>query len=166
MDGSVAAIEHRRADAITCHAGCESCCHAELTVSDVEAASVRAGLDALEAVDRERVRERAASPISSTPRCVMLEADGRCAIYNARPLVCRTQGHALQYPDGVIPANALFARTKTGGVTWCPLNYTNEAPLPADIIDAERIDTILAVVNRRFEGRSDERVSLRSLAQF
>jgi hypothetical protein len=80
----------------------------------------------------------------------MLELDGRCAVYAHRPLVCRTQGLALRYPAGFIPEAAVRARTDTGEVTHCPLNFTQAAPLGADVLDAERVDQLLAVVNHRY----------------
>ena len=71
-------------------------------------------------------------------------------IYAHRPLVCRTQGFALRYPAGFIPEAAVRARTNTGDVTHCPLNFTHAAPASPDVLDAERVDQLLAVVNHRF----------------
>ncbi len=165
VDGAASGVAARRAADISCHAGCEACCHTELTVSVVEAETVRQGLLALSEIERDVVRSRAKQTPSAEPRCVMLGDGGTCAIYDSRPLVCRTQGHALRYPDGVIPASALFSRTEDGGgVTWCPLNYTEKLPESHDVLDAERINQILAVVNRRATNSPEKRTSLRELA--
>lgn len=165
VESAASGVSARRAADITCHAGCEACCHAELTVSVVEAETVRRGLLALSDIERDIVRARGKQMPSGEPRCVMLGDGGKCAIYDARPLVCRTQGHALRYPDGVIPASALFSRTEDGGgVTWCPLNYTERLPESHDVLDAERINQILAVVNRRATSSPEKRTSLRELA--
>ena len=150
-----AAFERRRAD-MACRAGCDACCQVWLSVCAVEAAAVRAALSALAPEARARVRARALyerereGDASASARCAMLEPDGRCAIYDARPLVCRTQGHALRYPPGFIPELAVRARAQTGEIAHCPLNFVREAPKPADVLDAERVDQLLALINHRF----------------
>jgi hypothetical protein len=90
------------------------------------------------------------------PRCAMLEADGRCAVYEHRPLVCRTQGLPLRYPHGVIPAAAVRTRLAHGDVTCCPLNFGERTPAAADVLDAERVDQLLGLVNMRFAQASGE----------
>ncbi|MET0284456.1 MAG: YkgJ family cysteine cluster protein [Polyangiales bacterium] len=145
----------RRRDDFTCSAGCAACCHAWLSVSPVEAEQVRAGLAALPPEQRADVRQRGQRELARaangepTPRCAMLGDDDRCAIYEARPLVCRTQGHALRYPVGLIPSDAIARRTEKGDLTWCPLNYDAAEPNAEDVLDAERVDQILAVVAAR-----------------
>jgi hypothetical protein len=96
----------------------------------------------------------------------MLEEDGRCAIYPHRPLVCRTQGLPLRYPEGVIPALAVLARGRDGGdpITWCPLNFREHPPDAGDVLDAERVDAMLALSDREAGGRPGARTSLRALA--
>ena len=81
-------------------------------------------------------------------RCVMLEDDGRCAIYASRPLVCRSQGLALAYPSDVVPVEAVRARAGDKALVWCPLNFTAHPPTGADVLDAGRLDEALAVLNR------------------
>ncbi|HEX4353427.1 MAG TPA: YkgJ family cysteine cluster protein [Polyangiales bacterium] len=168
-------VSTRRSADLTCQAGCSDCCQVWLTVSSVEAEALRRGLAQLDEVARSRVRargieqaQREAAVESQRPRCAMLEDDGTCAVYGVRPLVCRTQGHALRYPSGFVPQAAVMARAGSGDVTHCPLNYTERAPAAEDVLDAERVDVILAVVNARFcasEGRDpDGRHALSSLA--
>jgi len=150
-----AALIRRRAD-MACAAGCSACCQVWLSVNPVVAAEVRVGLAALPAEARARVAARglheqarqAAGATSS--HCAMLEADGRCAIYAHRPLVCRTQGHALRYPSGFVPESAVRSRSDGGDVTHCPLNFTARAPAAEDVLDAERVDQLLAVVGHRY----------------
>jgi Fe-S-cluster containining protein len=145
----------RRRDDFACSAGCAACCHAWLSVSAVEADQVRAGLAALPPAARADVRQRGQRELARAaneeqpPRCAMLGDDDRCAIYEARPLVCRTQGHALRYPSGLIPSDAITRRTEKGDLTWCPLNYDAAEPNAEDVLDAERVDQILAVVAAR-----------------
>lgn len=149
----------RRAADMQCRKGCDSCCHAWLTVAAVEGANVRAGLALLSPEQRQAVRERGEREQlgQAEPRCAMLEADGSCAVYAHRPLVCRTQGHALRYPHDVVPVEAVRARATSGDVTWCPLNYTTASPRAEDVLDADRVDQLLAVVNLRFVDGDKER---------
>jgi hypothetical protein len=144
--GSTSAIEERRSADLACARGCDQCCHVHLDLLPVEAAAIRAHLASSEPGRREAIRERAETP---DDRCVMLAPDGSCDIYEARPLVCRTQGHALAYPPDVIPEDAVRARAG-GDVTWCPLNYRGSPPSGSDVLSAELLDRLLFVVNRRF----------------
>lgn len=170
VDALAAAVAEHAGAELTCRAGCAGCCRVELGVSEVEAAAVGAALDALPEAARARIAGRAADADASEgePRCVMLEDDDRCAIHPARPLVCRTQGLPLLYPEGFVPEGAVRLRTTRGDVTVCPLNYTGRAPVVAELVDAERIDTLLALVARvdaERRGRAPGgRVPLRALA--
>lgn len=148
-------FERRRAD-MACKAGCESCCHVWLSVSQVESTQVRAGLRALTQENRSAVAARGAREQAQeasgthSPRCAMLRPDGQCEIYEHRPLVCRTQGFALRYPPGFIPEAAVRERFPGSEVTCCPLNFTRRAPTQSDALDAERVDQLLALVNYRY----------------
>jgi len=174
VESFTASVSGRRRADLACEAGCASCCHAWLTVNVVEAAEVEAALTALAPDVRARVRDRGVHELTreqagaDDPRCAMLDDDGRCAVYAARPLVCRTQGHALRYPAGFIPVAMVMQRRTNGEVTWCPLNYTASEPSGADVLDAERVDQILGVVAQRHVGAggcvADARVSLSALA--
>ena len=167
-------VRGRRQADLACAAGCASCCHAWLSVSLLEAAEVRGALAALDPTERARVRERGLEELSreqagaDDPRCAMLDDEGCCSVYAARPLVCRTQGHALRYPSGFIPAQLVMQRRTNGDVTWCPLNYTASEPSGADVLDAERVDQILGLVTQRHVGPgecvADARTSLSALA--
>lgn len=159
VSASTDAIGERRQGDITCSAGCSSCCHAWLTVSRVEAEELALALAALPTDEREVVRARGVGELAreaageAPARCALLGDDGRCGVYAARPLVCRTQGHALRYPTGLIPASAITRVTPNGDVTWCPLNYDAREPNAEDVLDAERVDQILAVVAERHAAR-------------
>lgn len=153
---TTAALERARGE-MACARGCDQCCFAWLTLTQVEAAELRRAIAALSPSARARVAERGRRELEReqsdgdlTPRCAMLEDDGSCAAYEARPLVCRTQGFALRYPAGFIPVEAVRARVATGEVTHCPLNFRTRGPAPEVVLDAERVDQLLALVNLRF----------------
>ena len=151
IDALTSEIASRRAGDLACGRGCTPCCRVQLELSPVEAEQVRAALGGLSAQTRERIRARARALVAAEPPqdadCVMLEADGGCAIYASRPMICRTQGHALRYPAGSLPPESIYATGAGGEITWCPLNYTAELPRSEDVLEAERIDELLAGIN-------------------
>ena len=64
-----------------CQTGCSDCCHVRLTVTNVEAAAIRAHLAG-----------RSITIGTDPDRCAALDPAGRCQIYDARPVVCRSHG--------------------------------------------------------------------------
>lgn len=169
VDSFSAGVSGRRADDLACRAGCDGCCRVELTVSPVEATSVREALGRLSSEARAEIALRARGGGEGETRCVFLGNDGRCAVYENRPLVCRTQGLPLRYPPGTVPASAIGLQLgEKGEVTWCPLNFRERMPEGADILDAGLVDQLLAVVNQRHSQRKGvdplARESLRAIA--
>lgn len=179
VDQHEAAAVARGAD-LRCGAGCEACCHVALSVSPLEAAELAAALRALDDAalaelvarlgdpDVERVSEDAGfvgGVEAHDVRCVMLGDDGRCAVYAARPSVCRSQGLPLAYPNDVVPIEAVRARAGDKALVWCPLNFTTRPPTGPDVLDAGRLDEALALLNRAFVGEGDPllRIDLRDL---
>lgn len=173
VDALTHAIATRRAGDLACGRGCTACCRVQLTLSPLETAAVRAALAGLSRATRERIRARATALAAEAqlPRyaaCVMLEDDGGCAIYASRPLVCRTQGHALRYPAGTLPDESIFAHGGDGEITWCPLNYSSDPPRSEDVLEAERIDELLAALDQCAARNADaalERTALIDLAR-
>lgn len=158
VDAFSEGVAARRED-LTCHAGCSQCCEVELELSDVEAEAMRAGLreispDVLREIDIDG------------PGCVLLDrATGRCRAYAARPLVCRTQGLPLRYPEGTLPEETVMGQAPGAEITWCPLNFREAPPEPADVLDAERVDVMLALLNRRASATPLRRTALRALVR-
>jgi hypothetical protein len=136
--------------AFRCAAGCVSCCTQRLSVFAVEAEAIRAHLadPGFDPAVRARLRAEAGDP----DRCAFL-ADGRCAIYAARPVICRTHGLPVRVD---------------GRVDWCPLNFTDAPPDPTIVLELEQINTLLALVDRLHGASGDPpdrpRVTLADLA--
>ncbi|MEM9068528.1 MAG: YkgJ family cysteine cluster protein [Myxococcota bacterium] len=155
VDSFFAAAMERGAD-LRCGSGCSGCCQVELTVSAIEAAGIR-----------RLLREAPRQPEGPAGACVFLDVEGRCQIYDARPLVCRSQGLPLSYPPDVVPVDAVRGTLEDRDLTWCPLNFTERPPNVPDVLDAARADEALAQINRHFctERGIDPlwRVSLRTL---
>ena len=162
-------VSRRRGDDLACRRGCDACCRVKLSVSAVEATAIAHRLSNLDAAARERLRNRLrqtqdeAPVCDESPRCIMLEDDGACAVYEARPLVCRTQGLALRYPPRTFPEDAVLARDGDGSdIVWCPLNFKNAPPEGRDVLEAGRLDEMLVLVNLDHVG-GDREVALQRI---
>jgi len=88
VDELVAPLGARLTGRLVCRRGCASCCTDDLTVFEVEA---------------ELIRRRFPPVLVGEPapvgRCAMLDAEGACRVYEARPYVCRTQGYPLRWAE-------------------------------------------------------------------
>ena len=155
VDAAVAHSSRLAADQISCRAGCDSCCVAGLTVFPVEAASLQRFLDAHVPAFSQK----------GEGWCTFVAVDGRCAVYDARPLLCRTHGLPLK---GLQPEKRGSLRVVAEGVSVCGLNFTGRSPTAAETLDAEAVLKLLIVVDRRFRGAAGlpddlSRVSLEQL---
>ncbi|MFK7987537.1 MAG: YkgJ family cysteine cluster protein [Sandaracinaceae bacterium] len=155
LDRFAADVAARQSEHMLCRAGCDGCCHTKLSLSDVEAQVLRDALAAMPAAKRKALSSR-----SDEVRCRLLDDAGRCALYDARPLVCRSQGLPLRYPPDTIPVESVRARAADAEVTWCPLNFEDVTPAADDILDAERVDVVLAVINRQVSDTPLRRTSI------
>jgi uncharacterized protein len=148
VDALAARFSARYAKHLVCRAGCSGCCHHHLSVFAVEAAAIRRAIEAMPAALRGRVeaqaRETDVREARGEPVACPLLVDDRCAIYESRPLICRTQGLPLllEADDGELE------------VDFCPLNFS--APDAANdleethLVPLERINLQLALVNLQF----------------
>jgi Fe-S-cluster containining protein len=93
-------------------------------------------------------------------RCAALDPAGRCAIYAARPLVCRSHGAPIRLRENSLPI-----------VQACFRNFTRSGPAAADadcILDQETLSALLLAVDRDAGGdgsRYDLAELLRSAAE-
>jgi uncharacterized protein len=139
----------RSPSAMQCRAGCDRCCHVRLSVFTVEAARISRVLSELSRRDpdlRQRIRERAKDP-AHAQSCPML-IDSRCAIYEERPMICRSHGLPVSHQ---------------GETHWCELNFTAEAPPAQSVLRLEAVNQPLSVMARMWDGKGD-RVELEELA--
>ncbi len=168
VDAAVAAAFTSAADAVVCAKGCDSCCAPGLSVLPVEAERIARFLEdnAMVGVGRRG------------DRCAFLDDDGACAIYAARPLLCRTHGLPLRSaaPSAAPSAGGSAAPRGRGAlaivddVSVCALNFQQRSPVAAEVLDADRILALLTTVDRRFRVAAalpddGQRVPLRSLAE-
>jgi Fe-S-cluster containining protein len=134
----------RHAAAMQCQRGCSDCCHQRLTVTAIEAAHIQAAIAARPAGVRATLaRQAAAAPLD---RCAALDDRGQCAIYEARPLVCRSHGVPVrQRHDG---------RHHLAVIEVCPHNFSDTpdlAALESDcILDQTTLSTVLLAIDSAF----------------
>jgi len=164
--GSALVILRRRVDehfdaaltrspgAMQCRVGCSRCCHQRFGVFEVEAHRVRAALARLSRADpalRERVREQADDP-AAMHHCALL-VDDRCAVYEERPLICRTHGLPTRVvEDGI------------ASLQGCPLNFTAGEPPVESVLELAAVNAPLSVMARMWEGNGS-RAALEELAR-
>jgi uncharacterized protein len=119
---------------ITCHLGCTGCCQQHLSIFEVEAANLRAFIATLPEKRKAELRARAEATLAreadfeardvpppdefppEPDRAVPCPAliDGVCAVYDARPVICRTHGFPLLYID---------EEAEEALLDVCPLNF-------------------------------------------
>lgn len=131
----------RRLDGFGCDASTD-CCHFERTgrepwVTDLEWALVAKALGRLGGRDAVAAKNRRSLPLVGEGRCPLLDGDGRCSVYEARPLGCRTffcervQGPGRVPRDAVRDAlreiQALSERFSPASPTGRPLRQRFEA---------------------------------------
>jgi Fe-S-cluster containining protein len=161
VDAFFARVQARHATDMQCGSGCDSCCRTRLTVTGVEAEGVRAHVAGLSAEARVRLAEVARRPYDpGDMRCAALEDDGRCLIYDGRPLVCRSHGVPVRLwteHDG----------RRLPMIDACPKNFT-AGPERADadcVLDQETLSAMLIAIDHAdADERGRERGTRESLA--
>jgi Fe-S-cluster containining protein len=135
VDAFFARVEARHGDDMQCSTGCSDCCHVRLTVTHVEAAAIRAEL-ARWSPDRRAAL--VANVAAARPdRCGALDPAGRCLIYAARPIVCRSHGAPIRLRQGSMPV-----------VQACHKNFTRVAPDPDCVLDQETLSALVLAVDQ------------------
>lgn len=144
-------------DALTCHAGCSSCCIG-ISVFPVEAAALIEAAGQLSPEQYQLLKAQLSEP-PADDRCPLLY-DNCCLLYQARPIICRTHGLPI----------LLTEAEGQRRVDVCPLNCTGMKALPGGaLIDLERLNELLVSVNvlylREFGIKLPERIPLTSLGE-
>lgn len=151
----------RTPDAFACRAGCDACCHRRFSVFTVEAERVRQALQALARHTptlRERIRRQASDP-SASAHCALL-VDGRCSVYDERPMICRSHGLPLGWVSEDDADDG--AEGPVLSVDVCALNFReHEIPIES-VLRLEAVDAPLAVIAELWDGGA--RVELSTLA--
>jgi hypothetical protein len=151
VDAFFSRVQDRHGSDMRCGSGCADCCHTRLTVTDVEARAIRDLVSALPAARRAELAARATRVVDD--RCVALDDDDRCAIYAARPIVCRSHGAPIRMRDE--PAGASGAPSSLPVIRSCFRNFTRVTPDPDCIVDQETLSALVLAVDRETGGTGD-----------
>ena len=135
VDAFFARVTERHGADMQCGTGCSDCCQVQLTITGVEAAAIRAHVATW---PTERRRRLAGSDPAGpgTTRCAALDAAGRCKIYEARPLVCRSHGAPIRLGRGPLAV-----------VQSCHRNFTRTRPDPDCVLEQGTLSAMLLVVD-------------------
>lgn len=149
VDSFFARVKATHATAFACRQGCTDCCAVDLSVFPVEAMPIREALG----VAPDALRQAIAAKRKGGEHCVML-VDGACAIYEQRPIICRSQG---------LPLHADEDRAT------CPRNFIGQdlaALATADVLNLNTLNTLLSILHQvycRETGSASDRLSLSDL---
>jgi Fe-S-cluster containining protein len=105
VDAALAEAVRKSGSWVVCKPGCCQCCLGPFSISERDAARLRAGLDELAETDpqramriRERVRVSVATVQADDDPCPVLDPEtGTCDLYTARPFTCRVFGPPIQW---------------------------------------------------------------------
>jgi len=140
VDAKFADIRGRHEASFGCRNGCHACCAPGLRVATVEQQHLAEHIRMTPGLRTQLEALAAADPHGGT-RCALLMADGACAVYEARPLICRSHGAPVRVREaGQVRLDV------------CSLHFRGvqlAALPPGDCIDVETLNTLLFVVNRR-----------------
>ena len=140
VDHFFAEVFGRYRQEMKCDTGCYDCCKVDLSVTVVEAAAIARHLAS---VDEEGLSSlRAGSGVAG--HCAALGRDGRCRIYQSRPLVCRSHG---------VPIRRREEGRALPVVDVCFRNFEGpalEAVPESDQLDQRTLSTMLAAVDAAF----------------
>ncbi len=156
VDGWYARCKTAYPKEILCREGCAECCRSLFDITLVDAWFLRLGFARLsESVKRaviDKAEQRLKGLQNSWPElappyllnhrkeeewtllmpeddetpCVLLGEDGRCLVYDNRPMTCRLHGLPLLDEDGTVLHDE-----------WCTINFPNCSPLALDDLRAE-----------------------------
>lgn len=149
VSAEFSAIQDRQGLQMQCRAGCSACCRARLSITRVEEAMLRRGLETFDSSRRAEFTARTRE--SNREMCPALDEDGRCAIYTFRPLICRSFGIPLRHRRAVELVNPPLIDT-------CDLNFieTSLATLPAeDVFDQTALLERLEEIDRDYCSDND-----------
>ena len=149
VDAFFTRVAARHGDDMQCGTGCSDCCHVRLTITRVEARALRDEIAAMTPQDREVLRTNAVT--AEPDRCAALGPTGRCLVYAARPIVCRSHGAPVRMRRGSLPV-----------IESCFRNFTHTEPAADCVIDQETLSALVLAVDRE-AGGDGSRVDLAEL---
>lgn len=139
VDAFFTRVQARHAEDMKCGSGCHHCCHTNLSVTRVEADAIRAEVAGWTADRKQALVANLAK--AREDRCAALDDGGRCLVYPARPIVCRSHGAPIRMcNERSLPV-----------INACPENFTTRGPGAADpdcVIDQTTLSALVLAIDR------------------
>ncbi len=136
IDGHIHHLEEKYPDNIVCKKGCDACCRF-LTLFPVEALAVSRAFIHLSQKSRDRIVKRLKD--KQKDACPLL-IDRSCAVYSARPIICRTHGYPI-----------CIEKNGETRIDFCPENFKGVLSFPREtLLSVEQLNTTLIAVNQHF----------------
>ena len=139
-------ISTKYSSEMKCKEGCSKCCFTDISIFQVESERIKEWFKTLELEVQERLKALWLTK-NESGACAFLY-DNKCTIYEARPVICRTQGAPLYLAS----ENAL---------DYCQLNFESGDPEKADWLNLERLNTMLSLAAKT--SNLEERIRLKKL---
>jgi len=139
-------VNQKYSSQMKCKEGCSKCCLTDISIFEVEAQRIRDWFNLLSLDQQIHLKEMWSTPVTSGA-CHFLINDS-CSIYEARPVICRTQGAPL------------FIQSENV-LDYCPLNFESANPDKADWLNLERLNTLLSFAAK--SSGLEKRISLKKL---
>jgi len=127
-------VQARHGCDMQCGSGCSDCCHVRLTITGVEARAIRELVAGWPADRRTALAEHARA--APQDRCAALDDAGRCSIYAARPITCRSHGAPIRMREGSLPV-----------IRNCFRNFTHTEPDADCVLDQETLSALVLAVD-------------------
>ena len=162
VDGFFARVTDRHGGDMQCGSGCSDCCQVRLTVTAVEAQALR---DEVATWAPARRAALAANVARSRGHCAALDPTGRCLVYEARPIVCRSHGAPVRMTKHSLPVIASpgepgrVGSVAESSIESCFRNFVTVTPDPDCIIAQTTLSALVLAVN----GGDDTRIDLAEL---
>ena len=151
---------NKNQEEFSCKLGCDQCCHVDLSISAIEATAISDWFDQLDQDIKKDLKEIWQNEQSMgndlagnlVRPCVFLY-EGKCSIYETRPIICRSHGLPL-----------LRSENGKNFLDCCSLNFQNRTPPKEDMLDLERLNLILSTLNETYF-KGQDRVALSSIKE-
>ena len=147
VSAKFAEIVSLRPSQYVCQKGCFSCCKSGLTVTHIEKQHIKSWLSEKSDTVSLLYKLRDARPHGNSS-CELLTNEGACAIYDVRPIICRSHG---------VPVKTPSVEPNKQTLDVCPLNLRtlNLNDLAGDeSLNLETVSAILSVVDRHYDEKN------------
>jgi hypothetical protein len=148
---------------MNCASGCSQCCHAEFSIFIGEAVLIYEWFQKMDSKLRDVLMKKWDEFSHQKSGICAFLVQGKCSVYEARPIICRTQGAPLSFTqiEETIPppkgkskgSEKVFSKSSKGKksddevrvVDCCPLNFSAGAEIPKSNSDWFELDRLTSL---------------------